>query len=689
MKNIAIVWFMVFFGVLNAQNANDCTDAIVLCGDTPVGIEPSGVGFDEFSLPGNFQPPCYSFNNQTAWFKVEIDQGGSFTFDIVPENPNDDYDFAVYGPVQDCQNLGRAIRCSSTHPPSANVSADTGLNDTETDTSEGPGADGNGYLKAIDASPGETYYILIDRASGSAGFDINLTGSATTPKTTGYNTPEDFEICSTTGTNTYDLSIQRDLILQGYPDTRVSFHSELGDANLARNELPDVYTNTLDSEILYARIYSPLNSCSEIMPFKISVAASLVNDNPGSVFICDATINQNYNLLPLGNEIIRSRTDQQIRFYQSQQDRDTDQNTIQTLNLSSSQTAVFYRIESTNGDCLLLDEFIFFLTEPPAVLKPSALDVCVADENSLTLNLDQKANEALGGQDISLFSRRYYATANDRDLDQNRLSSNYTTEAVAQEIFMRIVANRSGCYSDTSFQVVFNESPVFEFPETAYYCTDTQEPVELSVASGFAYYEWSTGQEGIDLNTIFIDKPGEYSITVYNEAGCATTQTVQVLPSAKAIVETVEVTGLNYPNNEVSIQVSGSGDYEFSLDDAPFVDSSVFTGLSAGYHQLAIRDKNGCGTVETEPFLVLDYPRYFTPNGDGIHDTWQLIGLEEYPGAQIFIYDRYGKLLKQLQSSSEGWDGTFLGTLLNPDDYWFELQLPDGISIKGHFSLIY
>ncbi len=149
MKKIAIILIMAFFGILNAQNANDCTDAIVLCGDTPLGIQPSGVGFDEFSLPGNIPPPCYSFNNQTAWFKVEIDQAGSFTFDIVPENSDDDYDFAVYGPVQNCQNLGNAIRCSSTYPPSANVNANTGLNNTEIDTEEGPGSDGNGYLKAI------------------------------------------------------------------------------------------------------------------------------------------------------------------------------------------------------------------------------------------------------------------------------------------------------------------------------------------------------------------------------------------------------------------------------------------------------------------------------------------------------------------------------------------------------------
>ena len=477
--------------------------------------------------------------------------------------------------------------------------------------------------------------------------------------------------------------------MQGYPDTRVSFHNDLGDANLATNELGDLYTNTVDRETLYARIYSSLNSCSEIVPFEISIAASLVNDNPGSVFICDASLNQNYNLLSLGNQIIQSRADQQIHFYQSQQDQNADQNAIQTLDLSSSQTPVYYRINSTNGDCVLLDMLTFYLTEPPTLVKPSVLDVCIADETSFTLNLDLKANEALAGQDIALFSRRYYASVNDRDLDQNRLSSNFVTEAIAREIFMRIVDNRSGCYSDTTFEIRFNENPDFEFPETLYYCTDTQEPVELIVSPGFTYYEWSTGVEGSSANSIVADTTGVYEITVFNDAGCSTTQSIQVLPSEKAIIEEVEVTGLNYPNNEVTIRVSGNGDYVFSLDQGPFVANTVFTGLSAGYHQLAIRDQNGCGTVETQPFLVLDYPRYFTPNGDGIHDTWQLIGLDEYPGAQLLIYDRFGKLLKQVQSSSDGWDGTFLGKLLKPDDYWFELQLPDGIGLKGHFSLIY
>ncbi|WP_394908110.1 T9SS type B sorting domain-containing protein, partial [uncultured Mesonia sp.] len=73
------------------------------------------------------------------------------------------------------------------------------------------------------------------------------------------------------------------------------------------------------------------------------------------------------------------------------------------------------------------------------------------------------------------------------------------------------------------------------------------------------------------------------------------------------------------------------------------------------------RDKNGCGTTVRE-IAFIDYPKFFTPNEDGYNDTWNIIGLGEANiGAKIFIFDRYGKLLKQLSPSGPGWDGTFNG----------------------------
>ncbi|WP_026989915.1 T9SS type B sorting domain-containing protein, partial [Flavobacterium subsaxonicum] len=92
---------------------------------------------------------------------------------------------------------------------------------------------------------------------------------------------------------------------------------------------------------------------------------------------------------------------------------------------------------------------------------------------------------------------------------------------------------------------------------------------------------------------------------------------------------------------------------------------------------------------------IIDYPHFFTPNGDGYHDTWNIVGLKNYPEARIFIFDRYGKLLKQLSPESdvndgEGWDGTYNGQPVPADDYWFTVTYPDGNvtkEFKAHFSL--
>ncbi len=162
----------------------------------------------------------------------------------------------------------------------------------------------------------------------------------------------------------------------------------------------------------------------------------------------------------------------------------------------------------------------------------------------------------------------------------------------------------------------------------------------------------------------------------------------EVFESERATITEIEVVGLNYPQNEATITVTGLGSYEFALDGGPFGSNPTFGGLSRGYHNIAVRDINGCGTVVSQAFLILDYPRYFTPNGDGIHDQWELIGLEEYPGAIVRIYNRYGKLLKELGAQNASWDGTYLDKLLQADDYWFELLLPEGARVTGHFSLV-
>lgn len=109
--------------------------------------------------------------------------------------------------------------------------------------------------------------------------------------------------------------------------------------------------------------------------------------------------------------------------------------------------------------------------------------------------------------------------------------------------------------------------------------------------------------------------------------------------------------------------------------------------MIAGKHTVFIKDMNGCGTASIEVF-VIGYPKFFTPNGDGINDTWQVDGVISQPNSKIYIYDKFGKLLKQIDSKGEGWDGLYRGNQMPSTDYWYMVQLEDGRIHKGHFSLI-
>ena len=139
-------------------------------------------------------------------------------------------------------------------------------------------------------------------------------------------------------------------------------------------------------------------------------------------------------------------------------------------------------------------------------------------------------------------------------------------------------------------------------------------------------------------------------------------------------------------NSVELITPSTSANYEFSIDGNLYQNSAKFTRVPKGNYNAYIRNTTTC-EYATYPFTILDYPSFFTPNGDGSNDVWKITDLDNYPTAVIYIYDRYGKLLKQLNSLSNGWNGTLNGYLLPADDYWFRLILNENQVINGHFSL--
>jgi len=165
-----------------------------------------------------------------------------------------------------------------------------------------------------------------------------------------------------------------------------------------------------------------------------------------------------------------------------------------------------------------------------------------------------------------------------------------------------------------------------------------------------------------------------------------------VFDEAATLATVISNIGEGININTVEIIVDGTGDYEYSLNGSDFQDNPLFYDAAPGENNLIINDKNACGTLETT-LLIIGYPKFFTPNNDFVNDTWNVKGIERLTNPSVFIFDRYGKLLKQLNQVG-GWDGTFNGARLPSSDYWFRLEytdIEDGVAVnkvrKGHFSL--
>lgn len=207
-------------------------------------------------------------------------------------------------------------------------------------------------------------------------------------------------------------------------------------------------------------------------------------------------------------------------------------------------------------------------------------------------------------------------------------------------------------------------------------------------------YNWTKDQNPISNETtehLSVNQIGQYTVEVSNmeEAGCSRTQSLVVEASDIAKINAVEISDLS-DSNTVEASVSGPGSYYFSLDtpNGPFQESNYFDRVPPGIHELYVQDKYGCGTI-SKTIAVLGIPKFFTPNNDGLNDNWNIIGVNNTfnANAKIYIFDRYGKQLRDIAPLGDGWDGTYMGAALPKDDYWYHIQLDDGKQLKGHFSL--
>lgn len=261
------------------------------------------------------------------------------------------------------------------------------------------------------------------------------------------------------------------------------------------------------------------------------------------------------------------------------------------------------------------------------------------------------------------------------------VGTSFSTPTISSDTKYYAEAENNGCLSSTkeTIDLIVYPLPVVN-DETITKCFSQTITLNAGVAN--MKYLWSTAAV---TQYIDITDKGIYTVDVTSAApqNCSSKKTITVNENNKP-----EIKNITVDETTVTIDLIKDESYfEFSIDGNNYQSSNVFTNVSSGLKTGYVREVNFC-SGDQKTFIVFIIPKFFTPNNDTFNDYWEVKGLINYPLAEITIFDRYGKLITQLNSYNYSWDGTFNNNPLPATDYWYVLKLdPNSPELKGHFSL--
>ena len=240
-----------------------------------------------------------------------------------------------------------------------------------------------------------------------------------------------------------------------------------------------------------------------------------------------------------------------------------------------------------------------------------------------------------------------------------------------------------GCVAETTLTIaVEGEIPEFD-PVPATCAGENLEALPTTSNNGITG-SWSPALNTMQTTTYtFTPDPGECAFSTTLEITIIPVSTLQI--SASVITEDFD------DNQRIEVTVTGGIEpFEYRLDDGPWQDSNIFGNVRGCLHTITVRQVNQCSNSPEATVTVLTFPQFFTPNGDAFNSHWNIFCLGDDLTARVSIFDRFGKLIKQLSTSNEGWDGRFNSRDMPADDYWFLLEYEEnGVAktFSSHFTL--
>ncbi|SHK91685.1 T9SS type B sorting domain-containing protein [Chryseobacterium polytrichastri] len=676
MKKTLLIFLLLISQTFFSQA--DCTSALSVCGNSSITYSPTGIGAVNESLGG-----CLiTGEHNSIWYKLTIATGGTLTFDLVPNDPAADYDWAVYGPNVTCGSLGAPIRCNAATV--IGVGASTGLNMTSTLLSAAGGSS-TPYCKYLDVLPGQTYYLYIDNWVDTinptmAPFSLTWGGTATlaSPFTDPAIQPHPFvppgipaanpanprEVIVCNNPAVFDFNTLSAVILNNNPNFLISYHTSQNDALSGASPILAPQTVNTTTTYYYSIHYldptnpnNPINSCRQVGAFKFKLGnITGLNVN---LFACNNN-NAGVGTFNLTTAAVFGDPAAIKKYYPTITDLNAGTNEIlnPTAYIAAEGTVVVKIISPFGCIGTAIITLKFF---PVVVVNDATLRSCFIETNPSTA-LFNLTNASVTTQAGTI--KKYYPSVADALNGTNEIPNPTTYIAPNGVVYIK-VTNGNGCFAIAKVTLIVI-APVFSaILKDKTICME--DKTMLDAGPGFSSYLWSTGATTQSITNVGV---GTYWVKL-KTGDCITTQTVKVYPSEQPVVSSIDIS-----TTTVTVYVMGGAPaYKYSMDKITWQDSNIFTNVSRGNHVVYVKDSYDCEPIEIT-IVVPNLINVITPNGDGVNDVIDYSALAGKQNLVFNIFDRYGaKIFQADKFNGYKWDGTTNGGKKVPTgNYWYSVS---------------
>ncbi|MDC0380914.1 T9SS type B sorting domain-containing protein [Flavobacteriaceae bacterium] len=520
-------------------------------------------------------------------------------------------------------------------------------------------------------------------------------------------------------------------------DLHITYHLSEQDAI---NNIPipniDTYTNVSNPQTIFARVHFDPNKNQILdtdecvrtdISFKLQVNLNPTIHHPDDIDKCATNFDIEFDLTERKTQITGGDNTITLSYFASTTDITNNNPIANPVKYAPKQQnkTVFVVAEGQNKCTSTVELELNVILYDQINKTPDSIEECEIDNNGFdAFDLTIRETQILNNLDATKFEFTYYEDKDDAEQGNTNTIKTPTnfinTIKFKQTIYVRIKPKDNDCFQVVPLETIVNQVPEIDIEDRYLICFDSTDqlvdaegntilaipPIDTTLDPNDYTFQWYAGTSQDvenDPNSVIIQgetgptfnptKGGDYTVLATNKVTLcripASTIVIESFPAESVSAEFL-LPEFSTPN-KLKVEVIGKGDYEYALNDGPWQKENILTNVYHGEHSIHVRDRYGCA-VKTIRIVNIDYPKYFTPNGDGYHDTWNISSLKSQANAKIYIFDRYGKLLKELSPASDGWNGTFNGQPMPTSDYWFLVEYESPTTknteqFRAHFTL--